>query len=148
MVLGQDIFTIMLRLAFDTMRSFAFWFYIMLQLELRDDEEGLLRMPVDVLCANLRGGKVCLTHCCLLMVACSCSFSLRFSLISLGKYNIMKFCSVWSKLLASALPTACSCRQIGQLYMRFRWALIKHLTQKTWPHSKRIGRQAIASQIH
>lgn len=148
MILGQDIYVqyyyVWHLIRWDCVLLFCF--YIMLQLALRDDEEGLLRIAVEVPCANLRGGRVCFTRCCLSMVACSRSFSLRFSLISLGKYNIMKLCSVWSKLLASALPTACSCRQIGQLYMRFRWALIRHLTQKTCPHSKRMGRQAIASR--
>lgn len=118
-----------------------FFFYMILQLDSRG--EGVITLWLIVV-ANLRGGKVRFTFCCLFIVACSRSFSLRFSLISLGKYNSMKFCKVWSKLWASAFPTACSCLQIGQLYNLFLCALIRQRTQNTWPHSNRIGLQAIA----
>ena len=77
-------------------------------------------------------------------IACSRSFSLRFSLISRLKYVCIRFWRLWSRLLASALPTALFARQIGQLSICFFCAFIKHRTQNTWLQARRMGRQAIA----
>lgn len=67
---------------------------MILQLESRGNAVEVLLVTADALYANLRGGKIYLAHCSLLIDACSRSFSLRFSLISLGKYNSMKLCKV------------------------------------------------------
>lgn len=78
--------------------------------------------------------------------ACSLSFSFFFCLISLGKYIFIKFCIGTSRFRAQACWTAVGWRHNGQSSICFFCALIRHRTQNTCPHTRRIGRQAIDMQ--